>query len=263
MIIMADKVILVVSFGTSYNNNRDLSIGAIEKDIDDYFKDFEIRRAFTSQMIINKLKKRDNLEIDNVREALERAVDDGVKTLIVQPTHMMDGTEYHYKIKDHLDDFVDKFDTLVLGEPLIKYDEDYEDLIDCITATSYDDDTAVVFMGHGTPADSNKIYTTLQDKLVSKNYGNYYIGTVEAEPSFDDVLAMIKKGEYKRIVLKPLMVVAGDHAQNDMAGDGEDSWKSMFESEGYEVECFIEGLAQSKAVRDMYIKHLEQLIENI
>lgn len=260
---MADKVILVVSFGTSYNNNRDLTIGAIENDIKEHFQDYEIRRAFTSQMIINKLKKRDNLEIDNVKDALERAVNDGVKTLIVQPTHMMDGTEYHYKIKDHLEDYKDKFDTLVLGEPLIKYDEDYEDLIDAITATKYDDDTAVCFMGHGTPADSNKIYTTLQDKLESKNYENYYIGTVEAEPTFDDVLAMIKEGDYKKIVLKPLMVVAGDHAQNDMAGDEEDSWKSMFEANGYEVECVIEGLAQSKDIRNMYIKHLEQLIEDI
>ena len=152
---MNDKVILVVSFGTSYNNNRDLTIGAIENDIKEYFTDYEIRRAFTSQMIINKLKKRDNLEIDNVKDALERAVNDGVKTLIVQPTHMMDGTEYHYKIKDHLEDYADKFDTLVLGEPLVKYDEDYEDLVECITATEYDDDTAIVFMGHGTPADSN------------------------------------------------------------------------------------------------------------
>jgi len=260
---MADKVILVVSFGTSYNNNRDLTIGAIENDIRDYFKDYEIRRAFTSQMIINKLKKRDNLEIDNVKDALERAVNDGVKTLIVQPTHMMDGTEYHYKIKDHLDDYKDKFDTLILGEPLIKYDRDYDDLIDAITKTEYDDDTAVCFMGHGTPADSNKIYTTLQDKLTDKNYENYYIGTVEAEPSYDDVLAMIKEGQYKKIVLKPLMVVAGDHAQNDMAGDEEDSWKSMFESNGYEVECVIEGLAQSKDIRNMYIKHLEELIEKI
>lgn len=260
---MVDKVILVVSFGTSYNNNRDLTIGAIENDIKEHFQDYEIRRAFTSQMIINKLKKRDNLEIDNVKDALERAVNDGVKELIVQPTHIMDGTEYHYKIKDYLEDYKDKFDTLVLGEPLVKYDEDYEDLIKCITAAEYDDDTAVCFMGHGTPADSNKVYTTLQDKLTSENYKNYYIGTVEAKPDFDDVLAMIKKGNYKKIVLKPLMVVAGDHAQNDMAGDDEDSWKSMFESNGYEVECIVEGLAQSKDIRNMYIKHLEQLIESL
>lgn len=260
---MSDKVILVVSFGTSYNNNRGLSIGAIEEDIKDNFPDYEIRRAFTSQMIINKLKKRDNLEIDNVKDALERAVKDGVKTLIVQPTHMMDGTEYHYKIKDHLDDYQDKFDTLILGKPLIKYDEDYEDLINCITATEYDDDTAVCFMGHGTPADSNIIYTTLQDKLLSKNYNNYFIGTVEAEPNFDDVLAMINEGGYKKIVLKPLMVVAGDHAQNDMAGDEEDSWKSMFISNGYEVECVIEGLAQSKDIRNMYIKHLKEITDDL
>ena len=260
---MKDKVILVVSFGTSYNNNRGLSIGAIENDIKDSFPDYEIRRAFTSQMIINKLKKRDDLHIDNVKEALERAVQDGVKTIIVQPTHMMDGTEYHYKIKDHLEDYKDKFDTLILGKPLIKYDEDYEDLIKSITATEYSDDTAVCFMGHGTPADSNIIYTTLQDKLFSKNYKNYFIGTVEAKPDFDDVLSMINEGQYNKIVLKPLMVVAGDHAQNDMAGDEDDSWKSMFTANGYEVECVIEGLAQSKDIRNMYIKHLKEITDDL
>ncbi|MBE6494247.1 MAG: sirohydrochlorin cobaltochelatase [Methanosphaera stadtmanae] len=260
---MKDKVILVVSFGTSYNNNRGLSIGAIENDIKDSFPDYEIRRAFTSQMIINKLKKRDDLHIDNVKEALERAVQDGVKTIIVQPTHMMDGTEYHYKIKDHLEDYKDKFDTLILGKPLIKYDEDYEDLIKSITATEYSDDTAVCFMGHGTPADSNIIYTTLQDKLISKNYKNYFIGTVEAKPDFDDVLSMINEGQYNKIVLKPLMVVAGDHAQNDMAGDEDDSWKSMFTANGYEVECVIEGLAQSKDIRNMYIKHLKEITDDL
>ena len=246
---MDDKVILVVSFGTSYNNNRALTIGAIEEDIREAFPDYDVRRAFTSQMVINILKKRDDLAIDNVQEALERAVSEGIKTVIIQPTHVMDGTEYHFKILDVVENFTD---------------EDFEDLISSITANDESsDETAVCFMGHGSPAESNMVYTKLQSMLREKGFGDYYIGTVEAKPDYDDVLAMVKEKDYKKIILKPLMVVAGDHAQNDMAGDEEDSWKSMFASEGYEVECVIEGLAQSKAIREVYIKHIQNVIDDL
>lgn len=261
---MSDKVILVVSFGTSYNNNRDLTIGAIEKDIQEKFPDYEIRRAFTSQMIINKLKKRDNLEIDNVNDALKRAVNDGVKTLIIQPTHIMDGTEYHFKILDELKGFEDKFEKISIGNPLLITDDDLENLLNIITSDDKtDENTAICFMGHGTPAESNAVYTKLQNKLIEKGFKHYYIGTVEAKPDYDDVLEMVKKEDYKKIILKPLMVVAGDHAQNDMAGEEEDSWKSMFKSEGYEVECIVEGLAQSEAIRDMYIEHVQKAIDDL
>ena len=264
LIIMTEKIILVVSFGTSYNNNRALTIGAIEKDIDEAFPDYEMRRAFTSQMVINILKKRDDLHIDNVEDALERALDDGVKTVIIQPTHIMNGTEYHFKIKDTVDKYIDKFENIPIAEPLLISDEDFEDLIASITSKGdYDDDTAVVFMGHGSPAESNMVYTKLQGMLKEKGFNNYYIGTVEAKPDYDDVLAMVKEGDYKKIVLKPLMVVAGDHAQNDMAGDEDDSWKNLFASEGYEVECVIEGLAQSKDIRDVYIKHVQNAIDGL
>lgn len=261
---MTDKIILVVSFGTSYNNNRALTIGAIENDIDDAFPDYEMRRAFTSQMVINILKKRDDLHIDNVADALERAVNDGVKTVIVQPTHVMDGTEYHFKIKDTVDKYMDKFEKITIADPLLITDDDFEDLIASITAKGITDaQTANVFMGHGSPAESNMVYTKLQTLLNDKGFDNYFIGTVEAKPDYDDVLNMIKEGDYKKIVLKPLMVVAGDHAQNDMAGDEEDSWKNMFLSEGYEVECVIEGLAQSQDIRDVYIKHVQNAIDDL
>ncbi len=261
---MVDKVILVVSFGTSYNNNRALTIGAIEKDITDKFPEYDVRRAFTSQMIINKLKKRDNLEIDNVKEALERAVNDGIKTVIVQPTHVMDGTEYHFKIKDVVEIYEDKFDNIVIADPLLISDEDFEDLIiNIISKADCDEDTAICYMGHGSPAESNHVYTTLQSMLEEKGFNNFYIGTVEAKPDYDDVLAMVKEGDYKKIILKPLMVVAGDHAQNDMAGDEEDSWKSMFTAEGYDVECVIEGLAQSEDIRNIYIKHIQSVIDDL
>ncbi|MBR5502869.1 MAG: sirohydrochlorin cobaltochelatase [Methanobrevibacter sp.] len=261
---MVDKVILVVSFGTSYNNNRALTIGAIEDDIREHFTDYDVRRAFTSQMVINILKKRDDLAIDNVKEALERAVNDGVKTVIIQPTHVMDGTEYHFKILDELGPFKDKFENLAIGNPLLIDDVDFEDLIANMTSNAVaDDETAIVYMGHGSPAESNKVYTKLQSMLNEKGFNNFYIGTVEAKPDYDDVLAMVKEGDYKKVILKPLMVVAGDHAQNDMAGDEDDSWKSMFASEGYEVECVVEGLAQSKDIRDIYIKHIQKVIDDL
>lgn len=261
---MDDTIILVVSFGTSYNNNRSLTIGAIEDDIRDSFSDYDVRRAFTSQMVINILKKRDDLAIDNVKEALERALDDGIKNVIIQPTHVMDGTEYHFKILDVVEGFKDRFENISIADPLLITDEDFEDLIASITGKEdYSDDTAVVYMGHGSPAESNMVYTKLQSMLKEKGFENYYIGTVEAKPDYDDVLAMVKEGDYKKIVLKPLMVVAGDHAQNDMAGDEEDSWKSMFAAEGYEVECVVEGLAQSKEIRDVYIKHIQKVIDGL
>ena len=193
---MVDKVILVVSFGTSYNNNRSLTIGAIEDDIREEFTDFDVRRAFTSQMVINILKKRDDLAIDNVEEALERAVNDGVKTIIIQPTHVMDGTEYNFKIVDTVKKYEDKFENIAIGDPLLISDEDFDDLIDSITAKGCADaDTANVYMGHGSPADSNEVYPTLQKKLEDKGFENYFIGTVEAKPDFDDVLAMLKEKE--------------------------------------------------------------------
>ena len=260
---MEDKVILVVSFGTSYNNNRALTIGAIEDDIRKEFSDFDVRRAFTSQMVINILKKRDDLAIDNVEEALERAVNDGVKTIIIQPTHVMNGTEYNYKIVDTVRKYEDKFENIAIGDPLLIGDDDFDCLIDSITSKgSADAGTANVFMGHGSPADSNAVYSTLQKKLEDKGFDNYFIGTVEAKPDFDDVLAMLNDGDFNKILLKPLMVVAGDHAQNDMAGDEDDSWKNMFIAEGYDVECVVEGLAQSSEIREVYIKHVQKVIDS-
>ncbi len=258
--------ILVVSFGTSYNESRDITIGAIENAITKAFPDYEVRRAFTSQIIIDKLKERDGLAIDNVEEALDRAVADGVTTLIVQPTHLMDGYEYT-DLKNALADYEDKFDKVVLGEPLLSSDEDFDAVIKAITekTASYDDgETAICFMGHGTEADSNAVYAKMQEKLAASGYENYFIGTVEAEPSLDDVLTAINgKGTYTKVVLEPLMVVAGDHANNDMAGDEEDSWKTVIQGEGYEVECLLEGLGQVAAIQDIYVAHTQAAVDSL
>lgn len=262
----ADKVIMVVSFGTSYNDSREATIGAIENAIADAYPEYDVRRAFTSQIIIDKLKERDGLEIDNVEEALDRAVADGVKTLVVQPTHLMDGYEYT-DLADALKDYEDKFEQVALAEPLLTSDEDFDAVAKAITeaTASYDDgETAISFMGHGTEADSNEVYAKLQDVVTAAGYENYFIGTVEAEPSVTDVIAAInEKGTYTKVVLEPLMVVAGDHANNDMAGDEEDSWKSQIEAEGYEVECVIKGLGELPAIQDIYVAHTQAAIDSL
>lgn len=260
------KVILVVSFGTSYNDSRDATIGAIENAIAKAYPEYEVRRAFTSQIIIDKLKERDSLEIDNVEEALDRAVADGVKTLVVQPTHLMDGYEYT-DLANALAEYESKFDQIVLGQPLLSDDEDYDQVVKAITehTASYDDGkTAICFMGHGTEADSNAVYGKMQEKLTLAGYANYYVGTVEAEPSLEDVIEAVNaKGSYQRVVLEPLMVVAGDHANNDMAGDEDDSWKTSFEKEGYAVECLLEGLGQIPAVQEIYVAHTKEAIDSL
>ncbi len=252
-------VILMVSFGTSYNDSRDKTIGAIENAVQAANPDYDVRRAFTSQIIIDKLKDRDNLVIDNVEEAFARLEADGVKDLTVQPTHVMSGFEYD-DLMEVVKANADKFDSVKIGAPLLTSDADYTHVIDAITvATSdYDDgNTAVVLMGHGTEHASNATYAKLQNKLTDAGKKNYFIGTVEAEPTLDDVVAAVKAGGYKRVVLEPLMVVAGDHANNDMAGDEDDSWKTVLTNEGFEVVTLIRGLGELDAIQKIYVDHVK------
>ena len=262
----SDKEILVVSFGTSYSNSRHVTIGAIEDAIREAYPDYQVRRAFTAQIIIDKLKKEENIEIDNVKQALDRAVANGVKTLIVQPTHLMNGLEYN-DLKKELDKYKDKFDKIALGKPLLTSDEDFKQVIAAITNDTkeyLDGETAICFMGHGTEADSNKVYATLQEKLKAAGYNDYFVGTVEAKPSVDDLIAQVKEsGKYKRVILQPLMVVAGDHANNDMAGDGEDSWVSKFKAAGFEVKPVLRGLGQNYDIQKIYLEHLKAAIDSL
>lgn len=261
---IGDNELLVVSFGTSYNDSRRLTIGAIEDKLDDEFGDtYSVRRGFTSQIIIDHVKSRDNIAIDNVKEALDRAADNGVKNLVVQPTHLMNGLEYN-ELVDEIANYSDAFDSVSIGEPLLTSDDDFDKVITAITdaTAEYDDgETAICFMGHGTEADSNEVYAKMQELLTEKGYDNYYVGTVEATPSLDDVLALVKAGDYKRVVLKPLMIVAGDHANNDMAGDEDDSWKSAFEDAGYEVICVVNGLGELPAIQDIFVEHAQAAID--
>lgn len=260
---IGEKELLVVSFGTSFNDSRRLTIGAIESALEKAFPEYAVCRGFTSQIIIDHVAKRDGEIIDNMQEALDRAVDNGVKTLVVQPTHLMNGLEYE-EMSKAIAQYSDAFEQISIGQPLLTSDEDFQAVAKAITEATadYDDgETAIVFMGHGTEAESNGVYAKMQQVLTDGGYAHYYVGTVEATPSLDDVLEAVKQGSYKRVVLRPLMVVAGDHANNDMAGDEDDSWKTTFEKEGYEVVCEVEGLGALEAVQQLYVEHAQAAVD--
>ncbi len=262
---IGDKELMVVSFGTSFNDSRRLTLGAIENAMEEAFPDYSVRRGFTSQIIIDHVKKRDNVAIDNVAEALNRAIDNGVKNLVVQPTHLMNGLEYTDLVNE-LAENSDAFEHVVVGEPLLTSDDDFKAVISAITDATkeYDDgETAICFMGHGTEADSNAVYQKMQDMLKEEGFDNYYVGTVEATPSCEDVIAQVKEGSYKKVVLEPLMIVAGDHANNDMAGDDDDSWKSQFKAAGYEVTCLVRGLGELEPIQQLFVQHAQAAIDSL
>ena len=262
---IGDTELLVVSFGTSYNDNRRLTVGAIEDAMEKAFPDYSVRRGFTSQIIIDHVKKRDNIAIDNVKEALNRAIDNGVKNLVVQPTHLMNGLEYTDLVNE-LAENSDAFESVAVGEPLLTSDDDFKTVISAITDATkeYDDgETAICFMGHGTEAESNQVYAKMQQVLSDEGFENYYVGTVEAEPSLEDVLKAVGEKEYKKVVLEPLMVVAGDHANNDMAGDEDGSWKTEFEKAGYEVTCLVRGLGELPEIQQLYVEHAQAAIDSL
>lgn len=253
------KAILVVSFGTSYNETRKATIGAVEEAITAAFPEYEVRRAFTSQMIIDKLKERDGEEIDNVEEALANLVAEGVGTLIIQPTHVMNGHEYD-EMRELAAPYEKQFVSVKYGKPLLQDEKDYEEMVDILTEETkayQETDTAVVFMGHGTDHEANATYEKLDGFFKDAGYDNYYVGTVEAAPSLEDVMAEVNQGSYEKVVLLPLMIVAGDHASNDMAGDEEGSWKTAFKSEGYEVECILKGMGEYPGVQEMFVAHAQ------
>ena len=260
---IGESELLVVSFGTSYNDNRRLTIGAIEAAMEKAFPEYSVRRGFTSQIIIDHVKDRDGEIIDNVGEALDRAVANGVKNLVIQPTHLMNGLEYNDLVNE-VAQYSDAFESVAIGLPLLTSDEDFQIVADAIVkaTASYDDGkTAICFMGHGTEAESNAVYAKMQQVLTEGGHANYFVGTVEATPSLEDVLALVQAGSYERVVLQPLMIVAGDHANNDMAGNEEGSWKTTFEAAGYQVECLVNGLGELEAVQNLLVAHAQAAID--
>ena len=284
---IGENELLVVSFGTSFNDSRVDDIGGIEKALADAYPDWSVRRAFTAQIIINHVEARDGECIDNMQQALDRAVDNGVKNLVVQPTHLMHGAEYD-ELKEAVDEYADKFDSVVIAEPLLgevgddaeAVNDDKEKVAESITAAAvadagYDDldaakedGTAFVFMGHGTSHTAKVSYSQMQAQMNDLGYENVFIGTVEGEPeetACEAVIEAVKEAGYKKVVLRPLMVVAGDHANNDMAGEDEDSWKSQFEASGAfdSVDCQIAGLGEIADIQQIYVDHTAAAIAEI
>ena len=262
---IGENEILVVSFGTSFNDSRRLTIGGIENAIDEAFApDWSVRRAFTAQIVIDHVESRDGYHIDNMTEALDRAIDNGVKNLVVQPTHLMAGIEYD-ELNATLAEYADSFEAVSVGKNLLDTDEDFEKVAQIITdnMASYDDGkTAIVLMGHGTEHASNAVYAKMQETLTAAGKENFYVGTVEAEPTLDDVVAAIADKGYEKVVLRAMMVVAGDHANNDMASvDDPESWYSRFTAEGYEVESVLEGLGQIPEIQQMYVEKAQAAVD--
>lgn len=250
------KAVLVVSFGTSHLDSCEKTIGAIEQEIAAAFPDREVRRAFTSGMILKKLKNRDGVEIDGVAEALGRLLDGGFTDVLVQPTHVMNGNEYEDMMREAAG-FEGKFNQLRYGAPLLTSSEDYFQLIEAIREEVFPllEDELLVYMGHGSDHEANAVYSALNFMLSQKGIHNVVVGTVEAYPDLPAVLAIAKQSGKKRIRLMPLMVVAGDHAKNDMAGGEEDSWDTAFRNAGFEVEAQLKGLGEYAAVRKLYVEH--------
>lgn len=284
---IGENEILVVSFGTSFNESRAEDIKGVEDAIAAAYPDWSIRRAFTAQIIINHVEARDSECIDNVDQALQRAVDNGVKNLIIQPTHLMHGAEYD-ELCDTLENYKDQFENVVVAEPLLgevgadssEVNTDKETVAKAITeeavaTAGYDsldaaaeDGTAFVFMGHGTSHSAKVTYSQMASQMEDLGYANVFIGTVEGEPeetACDQVIAAVQAAGYTKVVLRPLMVVAGDHANNDMAGDDADSWKSQFEASGAfdSVDCQIAGLGRISTVEDLYVSHTADAIAQI
>ena len=282
---IGDNELLVVSFGTSINGRRAADIGGIEKALQTAYPDWSVRRAFTAQIIINHVQARDDEKIDNMDQALQRAVDNGVKNLVVQPTHLMHGAEYD-ELTEAVESYKDKFESVTIAEPLLGEVGDSDDAVnddkkavaEAITAEAvktagYDDldaaeadGTAFVFMGHGTSHTAKISYSQMQSQMNDLGYKNVFIGTVEGEPedtACEAVIEKIKEAGYKKVVLRPLMVVAGDHANNDMAGDDEDSWKSQFEASGAfdKIDTQIAGLGEIAAIQDLYVAHTKAAMD--
>ena len=282
---IGENELLVVSFGTSFNDSRAKDIGGIEKALQAAYPDWSVRRAFTAQIIINHIQARDDEKIDNMDQALERAVDNGVKNLIVQPTHLMHGAEYD-ELTEAVENYKDKFESVKIAEPLLgevgsdatAINEDKAAVAEAITAEAVktagfdsldaakEDGTAFVFMGHGTSHTAKISYSQMQAQMEQLGYDNVFIGTVEGEPedtACEAVIEKLKNAGYKKVILRPLMVVAGDHANNDMAGDDDDSWKSQFEASGAfdSIDTQIAGLGGIDAIQQLYVAHTQAAID--
>lgn len=262
------KAILAVSFGTTHEDTRIKNIEKLEEEIAKQ-SGRKVYRAWTSKMIIQKVQKRDGIKVDTVGEAMERMKMDGVTDLIVVPTHIINGIENNHMLCD-MEKYRSYFRTLSVTTPLLTFDSDYtrvceilgEELQSCLKKSGHNPkEFAIVLMGHGSEHYANSAYAALDYRFKDMGQRNVFVGTVEAYPSVETVLEHIKQTEYRKILLTPFMLVAGDHAKNDMAGEEEDSWKYLFEQEGYEVHCLVKGLGEYASIREMFVNRVLKAIK--
>lgn len=254
------KAILAVSFGTSHEDSRKVTIDAIEDSMRQAFPEYPVYRAWTSKMIIRKLKNRDNIIVPTVKEAMEQMAADGITDVLVQPTHVINGIE-NDRMKEDALSFQDSFHSISFGDPMLTTEDDSHKVIAAIARefSHITKDQALVFMGHGTTHFANSIYAALDYTFKDKGYHNFFLGTVEAYPSMESLKKMVKAYQPKEVVLAPFMIVAGDHAKNDMAGDDPESWYSQFKNEGYEVKTVLKGLGEYEGIRGLFIDHIRAI----
>ena len=259
-----DKAILVVSFGTSYEASRKATIEKIEQDIRNAFQDHRIYRAWTSKFIISILKKRDNYTVPTVKEALKQMITDGIREVVVQPTHILDGIENNI-MKEEVLSYKESFDKIAFGTPLLADSKDESQAINAVTTEFSDlkETEALVFMGHGTTHQVNTVYAGLDQKFKESAHANVFIGTVEVDPTIHDLVKEVTSFQPSKIYVTPFMIVAGDHAHNDMAGDFSDSWVCQFENAGFEVCPIIKGLGEYPGIRRMYVEHAQKAIDSM
>lgn len=255
------SVILAVSFGTSCKNSRTNAIGAVENAIAAEYTDYEVRRAFTSRVVINTIREKDGEEIDHIEQALDKLASDGVKRLVIQPTYIIYGNEYK-KLADAVECYKNKFNAVSLGTPLLTDESDCIRLVNALEEEieKYsDEETAIVFMGHGIEHALNTPYIKLQNAFRQIGRTNCFVGTIKSAPSLDDIVASVQEGGYKKVVLLPLLIAAGTHAKKEMAG----SWKAVFEEKGFNVRCILKGFGEIKAIRDIYISLTQNAINKL
>lgn len=257
------RAILVVSFGTSYADTCRKTIEQIENDIRDAYPQYRIYRAWTSGMIRRKLLKRDGVRIFDVKEAMEQMHADGITQVVVQPTHVINGIENDRMTAD-VHSCEQLFEHVVIGTPLLTSREDNERVIRAVAEELHpSDEETVVLMGHGTEHFSNSIYAALDYQFKDMGYSNIFMGTVESYPSFDTLMRQMSASEQKRLILAPFMIVAGDHATNDLAGEEDDSWKNQFEQAGFSVQCVLKGLGEYPAIRQVLLEHTRTAVKKL
>ena len=258
------QALLVVSFGTSYQDTREKTLDKTQQVFEEKFASFDVYRAFTAQTIIDILEERDNIKVNNVEEALEALKKDNYGTVVIQSLHVMNGAEYD-DMMAIVDEYKNDFNEIKVGKALLTTHEDYDNVIESL-ATNFperNDNEAIVFMGHGTHHEANAVYAALEYAFAAAGYDNVFVGTVEGFPTLENVMVQLEENQIEKVTLMPLMIVAGDHAENDMGGDEEDSWKTILKQSGYEVEVFMHGMGENEGIREIFMDHAEEAIEGV